>query len=66
MSELGANPPWHIMLFNAAGTHGGVSETSRLDDLDDEEIKAVEEFYKDRKDLKTFKTADELIRWLNE
>ena len=54
------------MLFNAAAEHGVVSETSRLDDLDDEEIKAVEEFYKDRKGLKTFKTADELIRWLNE
>lgn len=54
------------MPFNAARAYAGMSETSRLDDLDDEEIKAVEEFYKDRKGLKAFKTADELIRWLNE
>ena len=43
-----------------------MSETRRLDDLDNDEIRAVEEFYRDKKNKKSFKTADELIRWLNE
>lgn len=43
-----------------------MSKTNQIDDLDAGEIDDINYFYSGNADRKTFRTADDLIRWLNE